>query len=56
MRSFPRRTVVHRLWLAIICPTVFFSSVVLSVDRGALRAADDAAPAMHERGVPSARR
>lgn len=56
MRSFPRRPVVHRLWLAIVCQTVFFSSVVLSVDCGAPRAANDAAPAMHERGVPSSRR
>ncbi|ATE73201.1 hypothetical protein CNO08_18670 [Lysobacter capsici] len=56
MRSFPRRPVVHRLWLAIVCQTVFFSSVVLSVDRDALRASNDAALAMHKRGVPSARR
>jgi hypothetical protein len=56
MGSFPRRPVVHRLWLAIVCQTVFFSSVVLSVDRGALRAANDAAPAVHERELRSARR
>ncbi|QWF15970.1 hypothetical protein [Lysobacter capsici] len=56
MRSFPRRPVVHRLWLAIVCQTVFFSSVALSVDRGASRATHDAAPAMHEREVRSARR
>lgn len=56
MGSFPRRPVVHRLWLAIVCQTVFFSSVVLSVDRGALRAANDAAPAVHERELRSSRR
>lgn len=56
MRSFPRRPVMHRLWLTILCQTVFFSSVALSVDRGALRATGDAAPTMHEREVRSARR
>lgn len=55
MRSFPRRPALHRLWLAIICQIVFFSTVALSVDRGALRASDDA-PAMHEREVRSAHR
>lgn len=56
MRSFPRRTAVHRLWLAIVCQTVFFSSVALSVDRGTLRTAVDAAPAAHARQPGSARR